>query len=343
MKHLILIIAIILIVFSTNSQGKDDRQNEFITNMPMVHDPVMAYEDSVYYIYSTGIGLQMMTSQDFRTWTVSPRPLMSVIPAWTRDSVPGFRNHVWAPDVIRWHGRWHIAYSCSTFGRNSSAIGLISKNSLSENTVWQDEGAIVCSREGRNNWNAIDPNFVIDNDDQPWLTFGSFWDGIQIVRLDTTLHILKGEKPVTIARRFPINGMSTDLNPIPKDAGINAIEAPFIFRHGNFYYLFVSWDYCCQGEKSTYRVAVGRSLNINGPYLDNKGQAMIDGGGMVLIEGDKKIFAALGHCAVYHFTHKDLFICHGYSIKQKGAPLLVRKTITWSTDGWPQLSEMQYQ
>ena len=146
------------------------------------------------------------------------RIVMTVIPKWTRDSVPGFRHHVWAPDVIKWHNRWWLAYSCSTFGKNGSAIGLLSSPSLAF-PLWEDEGCIVTSREGRDNWNAIDPNFVIDDKDQPWLVWGSFWDGIQIARLDTTMHIAAGEKPRTIARRYNLSDPNAKaalpLNPNP--------------------------------------------------------------------------------------------------------------------------------
>ena len=317
-----------------------------IAQTPMVHDPVMAQEGDTYYIYGTGMGIQQMTSKDRQTWTVKAEPVMSVIPQWTHDSVPGFRHHVWAPDVINYRGRWWLAYSCSTFGRNGSVIGLLSTRSLASG-LWDDEGAIICSREGRDNWNAIDPNFVIDDEDQPWLVWGSFWDGIQLARLDTTMHVAVPQQQTTIARRFNMTApdgkkvLSVNPNP-PKNptsdfAGPNAIEAPFIFKHDGWYYLFVSWDYCCQGSKSNYRVAVGRSKSVEGPYLDREGKDMRNGGGNIFIEGDKKEYEAAGHCAVYHMDGQDIFICHGYSVAQQGAPLLVQRTITWTKDGWPSI------
>ena len=261
---------------------------------------------------------------------------MSVIPKWTMDSVPGFRLHVWAPDVIKYHGKWWLAYSCSTFGKNGSAIGLLSNRSLSF-PGWEDEGCIVTSREKRDNWNAIDPNFVIDENDMPWMVWGSFWDGIQLARLDTTMHIAKGEKPRTIARRYDPDFKPSEANPTSKYAGTNAIEAPFIFKHGGYYYLFVSWDYCCRGAKSNYRVAVGRSQSVEGPYLDREGKDMLLGGGTLFLEGDKQAFEAAGHCAAYTFGDEDIFVCHGYSIAHKGASILVQRPIAWTPDGWPQL------
>ena len=318
----------------------------FVTDSPMVHDPVMAYEDSTYYLFATGMGIQQMTSKDRQSWTVLREPVMTVIPQWAHDSVPGFTQHVWAPDIIRWRGRWWMAYSCSTFGRNGSAIGLLSARSLSY-PIWNDEGCIITSRENRDNWNAIDPNFVIDDQDQPWLVWGSFWDGIQLARLDTTMHIAKGEKPRTIARRYNLNNPTAKaalpINPNPPKnptsdfAGPNAIEAPFIFKHDGWYYLFVSWDYCCQGSKSNYRVAVGRSKSVEGPYLDRKGIDMRYGGGNLFLEGDKTNYEAAGHCAVYHLDNQDIFICHGYSVAQQGASVLIQRPIRWTEDNWPEL------
>jgi len=338
MNKILFTLALAAICQTAAAQGprRGFQREAFITETPMVHDPVMAKDGDTYYIYATGMGIQQMTSKDRKTWTVLPQPVMTVIPGWATDSVRGFSNHVWAPDVIKWHGRWWLAYSCSTFGKNGSAIGLLSSRSLGAN-MWKDEGCIVTSREKRDNWNAIDPNFVIDDNDQPWLVWGSFWDGIQLARLDSTMHMARGVKPRTIARRYAPNYKPTEENPTSKHAGTNAIEAPFIFKHGGYYYLFVSWDYCCRGAKSNYRVAVGRSKTVDGPYLDRTGKDMANGGGTLFLEGDKKEWEAAGHCAAYTFDVEDIFICHGYSATQNGAAMLIQRPISWTADGWPEL------
>ena len=338
MKTVITVALATLCLTSAAQEPRLRMRGEVIqTETPMAHDPVMAKDGDTYYLYATGMGIQQMTSKDRKTWTMSRQPVMTVIPGWTTDSVPGFSNHVWAPDVIKWHGRWWLAYSCSTFGKNGSAIGLLSSRSLSAN-LWKDEGCIVTSREKRDNWNAIDPNFAIDDaTDTPWMVWGSFWDGIQIARLDTTMHIAKGEKPRTIARRYDPNFKPTEQNPTSRFAGTNAIEAPFIFKHGGYYYLFVSWDYCCRGAQSNYRVAVGRSKTINGPYLDRNGKDMVNGGGTLFLEGDKKEWEAAGHCAAYTFDGEDIFICHGYSATRNGAAMLIQRPISWTADDWPEL------
>jgi len=324
----------------------------FVTDTLMAHDPVMAYERGTYYLLSTGMGLQWATSRDRRTWVVQPTPFIEQIPEWTRDSVPGFRNHVWAPDILRWHDRWWLAYSCSTFGKNTSAIGLMTADRL--NGQWRDEGCLVASREKRDDWNAIDPCFVVDDADELWMAWGSFWDGIQLAKIEKeallarldTLNKPTGAptsiigKAKTIARRHRPGDPNAAENPTSKYAGRNAIEAPFILKHGGWYYLFVSWDYCCRGAKSNYRVAVGRSQQVDGPYLDREGRPMVDGGGTVVIEGDHRDYEAAGHSAAYELpTGETVFICHAYSTAMSGQAVLIQRNIGWTADGWPELSE----
>ena len=347
MNYRLLTLACLMLATVTTTTAQNRRQRgqrqAFQTDTVMAHDPVMAFEDGKYYLLATGMGISWATSTDRKTWTVQPTPFLKDIPQWTHDSVPGFRNHVWAPDIIRKDGLWWLAYSCSTFGKNTSAIGLMCAEKITG--PWRDCGPLVCSHEWRknpetgkregDNWNAIDPNFVVDDKGTPWLTWGSFWDGIQIARLDHTMHLATG--PKTIARRYARGKETKEPNPTSQFAGPNAIEAPFIMKHDGWYYLLVSWDYCCRGAKSNYRVAVGRSKRVDGPYLDREGKDMLQGGGTILIEGDKQEYEAAGHCAAYSFDDGDLFVCHGYSAKMNGAALLVQRKIKWSQDGWPTL------
>src|SRR5258708_38805097 len=123
------------------------------------------------------------------------------------------------------------------------------------------------------------------------MVFGSFWNGIKIVKLDSTLTaIAQPERWYTVAAR--------SRNPVLPDsvAGDAAIEGPFIFKHDSYYYLFVSFDYCCRGEKSTYKVMVGRSEKVQGPYVDRDGVPMNLGGGSLVVEGNKEWNGA-GHSA----------------------------------------------
>ena len=128
----------------------------------------------------------------------------------------------------------------------------------------------------QDDFNAIDPNLVLDAKGNAWLAFGSFWSGIKMRKLDRKTGMLSTSdtKTTSLASRAAKNdGLR---NPdLPPDN--EAVEAPFVFRHGDFYYLFESWDLCCRGQKSTYRTMVGRSRSVTGPYVDKAGKPMEEG------------------------------------------------------------------
>ena len=102
MKRLIysVLLALLCIGLGHAQQRREWPREPFKTDTLMVHDPVMAYEDGTYYIYSTGMGIGTATSKDLKTWTVYPEGVLKdQIPTWTQDSVPGFKRHIWAPDI----------------------------------------------------------------------------------------------------------------------------------------------------------------------------------------------------------------------------------------------------
>jgi arabinan endo-1,5-alpha-L-arabinosidase len=113
------------------------------------------------------------------------------------------------------------------------------------------------------------PNLILDENDQPWLTFGSFWGGIKLVKLDYHTGMISKNA----------NDMEPILYPLAtREDNSRSIEAPFIIRREGYYYLFVSFDFCCRGLESTYHVRVGRSKSITGPYVNREGVPMMQGG-----------------------------------------------------------------
>lgn len=304
----------------------------FDESNPSVHDPVMAREGKTYYVFGTG--LQAMHTRNFKKWTPDRMPFFRY--EWAQDAVPEFRGGPWAPDVVFHDGQWHLFYSCSAFGKNTSAIGRMTRSTLdpSSSEEWVDHGEIIRSIPDKTDWNAIDPNIVFDDKGTPWMDFGSFWGGIQLVKMKADLSGTDGE-PRTIARRYA--GARPDLkNPTSEYAGTNAIEAPFIFKKNGWYYLFVSWDYCCMGDHSTYKVVVGRSRNVQGPYLDKDGVDMLAGGG-TLVAFNNDEFNASGHCSVYTFGKTDVYLSHAYN-RSDGVSKLIVRQVQWDADGWPTIN-----
>jgi arabinan endo-1,5-alpha-L-arabinosidase len=297
---------------------------------PPAHDPVMIRQDSVYYMYCTGFGVSVWSSLDMKTWR-QEKPVFAKAPQWAVDAVPGFHNHIWAPDISYHNGRYYLYYAVSAFGKNTSCIGLAVNKTLhtdSPDYRWEDLGKVIQSVPGRDMWNAIDPNLEMDEQGTPWLDFGSFWNGIKLVKLNADLRsVASPEQWYTIAAR--------PRNPVIADsvAGDAAIEAPFLFRKEKYYYLFVSFDYCCRGEKSTYKMMVGRSEKIQGPYLDRDGTPMTLGGGSLVLEGDKN-WNGVGHCAVVSFDGADWLVFHGYDANDRGRSKLRIEKLNWF-NGWP--------
>jgi arabinan endo-1,5-alpha-L-arabinosidase len=300
-----------------------------------VHDPVMIREGSTYYLFCTGRGISVYSSPDMTTWT-EEKPVFETAPAWTFEAVDGFRGHIWAPDIHFYDGKYYLYYSISAFGKNTSAIGLatnVTLDSDSPDYKWVDEGMIVQSVPGRDLWNAIDPNVVVDTEGYPWMSFGSFWSGIKLVKLIPNRTAMEEPQQwISIARRER-PAFADDL-----EAGPAAIEAPFIFKKDSMYYLFISWDYCCRGENSTYKVVVGRSDKVTGPYFDRDGKSMADGGGSLVIEGDKR-WAGVGHNSAYTFDGIDYLVFHAYDSQDNGRSKLKIAPMQWDKEGWPVLDQ----
>ena len=176
-KSVVLAFIACLMGMSCLAQNEQQRRPRFgfdATN-PDVHDPVMARCDGKYYIFMTGQAVGSMTSDDMKSWTPG-RGVMPEIPQWAMEAVPGYRGHTWAPDISEHNGTWYMYYSCSTFGKNGSAIGLMTNKTLnpeSPDYKWEDKGMVVRSVQRQTNWNAIDPNLIMDEKGRPWLTWGS--------------------------------------------------------------------------------------------------------------------------------------------------------------------------
>lgn len=305
----------------------------------IVHDPVMIRQNDTYYIFCTGMGISVFSSPDMIHWK-HEAPVFPEAPQWAVEAVPTFKGHIWAPDISYFNGQYYLYYSVSAFGKNTSCIGLATNKTLDRadpEFKWVDHGKVIESVPGKTNWNAIDPNLAIDRDGTPYLAFGSFWDGIKLVKLTPdAMHVAEDINHIpTIASRKlspdAPNPPAIDNNPV--DAGGNAIEAPFIFRKGDYFYLFASIDYCCKGINSTYKMIYGRSKNLTGPYLDREGKPMATGGGTILLKGDEN-WHGVGHNAVVSFDGTDYLVYHGYDAHDSGKPKLNIRKLSWDKDGW---------
>ena len=305
-----------------------------LTGALRVHDPCIAEDAGTWWVFGTGAGIRVKSSVDGLAWT-DRGALFNSEPAWWRTYAPNMvKLDVWAPDVHRFNGRFWCYYSVSEFATNHSAIGLLSSDRLAGGR-WRDDGFVISSVDagtaraasdperrvdpgGKPWFNTIDPNLATDVSGAPWLVFGSWFDGIHIVRLN----------PATMKPEGDVRTLAY------KTGGI---EAPNIVYHGGFYYLFVSVDKCCQGVKSTYKIACGRSKSITGPYADRAGVPMLEAGGTILAAGGQR-WKGPGGQTVYEGSRGWIIAYHAYDAADKGMPKLRISDLAWGADGWPALA-----
>ncbi|KAJ7202846.1 glycoside hydrolase family 43 protein, partial [Mycena pura] len=276
-----------------------------VTGNTAVHDPTMCKSSSgQYFVFSTGVGIEIRTSPDRTAWTFAGSVWPNGAP-WT-DQYTGTSNGVlWAPDCT-------LYYAASTFGSQNSAI-FFAKSTTGLPGSWTNEGLVTSTATGAT-YNAIDPNLLIHGSNW-YLSLGSFWSGIKLETLSASTG-----KPTSSA----VTSLST------RTANNGAIEASVIFKFGSFYYLFSSWDNCCEGTSSTYNNRVGRSSSPTGGFVDASGVSLLNGGGTLVLATHDSIVGPGGQDLMTD-TDGTLLVYHYYT--SAGSFLGINRLNF--TSGWP--------
>lgn len=314
-----------------DNSAKSSASVSRLTTYRFVHDPTMIREGKQYYVFSTGdpngkIGngnIQIRTSLNLTHWKYDGTVFKNM-PHWIRKAYPKIIN-LWAPDILYYNGTYHLYYVASSFGSNHSVIALATNKTLnpdSPNYHWIDDGPVLESVKA-DDWNAIDPNLTVDQTGQPWLSFGSFWSGIKIVRLNRATGMTSSQQP----RIYSL---------VKRAKQPDAVEASNIIFHNGYYYLFTSFGLCCRGVNSTYRIMVGRSKSIRGPYVDQSGVPMLHGGG-TLVLGNQGNMIGPGGQSVYKDGRTYFLVYHYYDAGDFGAAKLQIRRLYWNASGWIQV------
>lgn len=271
---------------------------------PFIHDPSTIMEcDGKYYTFGTGGG--GLISED--GWT------------WNGGAVrPGGGA---APDVVKIGNRYLVAYGATGGGLGGGHSGKIL-------TMWNNtldpqspdfkfsEPIIVASSDGYEDNDAIDPGLLLDpTDGRLWLSYGTYFGFIRLIELDPkTGKRVEGNTPIDIA----IDCEATDL----------------MYRDG-WYYLLGTHGTCCDGPNSTYNIVVGRSRKVTGPYLDNVGRNMLEGGGRMVIAAGGRVVGP-GHFGLWDLGNGvQKMSCHYEAdYDQGGLSVLAIRPLLWK-NGWP--------
>lgn len=293
-----------------------------VDGAPYIHDPstVMVHEGK-FYTYGTGRGLPVLVSDDGWTWR-SGGALMDAVTGERADVLARGGNNTWAPDVIRSGDKYFLYYSAPAT-QPRSAIGLLVGTTLDPESPeyrWEDGGAVVWSDGVEDNY-AIDPGLLHDpTTGSLWMTYGSYFGYIRLVELD----------PATGRRLHP------DREPV--DIAINGEASIMIYRDG-WYYLLLTHGSCCAGAASSYNIRMGRSRAVTGPFLDNMGIDMIQGGGKLFI-GSGGRYIGPGHFGLLDLGDGvEKFSLHFEAdLDRGGRSVLDIRPLLWR-DGWPVAGE----
>lgn len=305
-----------------------------------VHDPgLVIAADGTWWVYSTGQvhrghggTIQIWSSPDHGTTWKYAGTVWHRIPAWIDAYFAGSTppDNLWAPEVHEHDGTYYLYYSASSFGSDHSLTALATNTTLDPGDPhyrWVDRGLVVASPvEGLDpdhpgtTFNAIDPGVVEDAGGHPYLAIGSFWNGIFVLPLQWP-----SGKPVR-------HWQARTVNVADRQRPGDPVEAAVITRHGGYFYLFVSFDLCCRGAQSTYKVAVGRASSVQGPYTDRSGRDLMHGGGTVLLAGQGERVGPGGQSVSGDYLAFHYY--DGTDAADPYVPTLGIQHLGW-VDGWP--------
>ncbi len=296
------------LTFSVSLHAADKYSNPVIDySLP---DPsIIKGEDGYFYLYATEDirNLPIHRSKDLVNWEFLGT-------AFTDENRPDFEPNggIWAPDINKIGDKYVLYYSMPVWG-GEWTCGIGCAVSDRPEGPFKDCGMMFRSN-GIKVQNSIDPFYIEDNGHK-YLFWGSF-RGIYAIELsEDGLSLKSGSSPVQIAG--------------------TAYEGTYIHKRGGYYYMFASIGSCCEGLKSTYTTVVGRSTSLFGPYLDKKGQSMMDNHHEILIHKNDS-FVGTGHNSeiVSDSAGTDWLFYHAVSVANPDGRVLMLDKIDW-IDGWP--------
>jgi len=273
---------------------------------PFIHDPSTIVEcEGKYYTFGTGGG--GLISED--GWT------------WNGGAVrPGGGA---APDAMKIGDRYLVVYGATGGGSaHKGAILTMWNKTLDPNSpdFKYSEPVMVASSDGYEDNDAIDPGLMLDpTTGRLWLSYGTYFGFTRVVELDPkTGERVKGNKPVDVA--------------------IDCEASDLVYR-GGWYYLLAAHGSCCDGANSTYNIVVGRSRKVTGPFVDNVGRDMLEGGGKMVAASRGKLIGPghFGHTILDEGVEK--MSCHYEAdLDQGGRSVLGILPLLWKNE-WPVAGE----
>ena len=288
-------------------------------------DPTVIRTDEGFYLYATQTNsywIPIYFSKDLVNWefkrsafrnATKPKP----------DVLPG-GGAFWAPEIRYINGKYVLYFSWAKWGDGSISYTAVATSDSPVGDFLNAKPLLITDDFGSN---CID-QFYYEEDGQKYMFVGSF-NGIYVTELTDDGLSVKRDADGKLVLKKQVCG--------------RAFEGTNIYKKGKYYYLFASINNCCDGINSRYKVVVGRSEKLLGPYVDRKGKDMLDNSWELVLEGDGETFFGPGHNSIIipDDAGTDWMIYHSY-VKENGAVggrLGMLDRIVWSADGWPTIKK----
>ena len=289
--------------------------NNPVSNTSLPDPTLIKGQDGWFYLYATEDtrGMPIMRSKDLTNWA------WTGLRVFSDNTRPEFLEGggLWAPDINYINNQYVLYYALSLWGEeHKNGIGVATADN--PEGPFTDKGKLFTSDE-IGVQNSIDPALFTNDDGSKHLFWGSL-RGLYMIEMSN-------------------DGLSIKQGATKQKVAGNGMEGVYIFKRGNYYYLFASVGSCCAGINSTYQLVVGRSLNLTGPYLSRSGNALLDGSYTVVISGNST-FAGPGHCSqiIKDLDGNDWILYHAID-KRNSAQfswrMLMLDKLYWDNDGWP--------
>lgn len=295
-----------------------------------VADPSIVKGDNGYF-YCVSTDRVMLRSEDACNWEVVTTSIIDS-PTWGKDYTDANYN-LWAPDLIKIGDQWIYYYSLSGWS-NPIGIGYATADNIEG--PYTDQGKLFTGSE-IGIQNCIDPQPFIDVDGTVYMTVGSF-QGLYLIELTEDGTECAGGVDFQKQNKTLIAGY---------DGGWDGAtyEGGYIMYKDGYYYYFGSAGTCCEGQSSTYRVYVGRSQSVDGPYVGkNNFPLTLSGHGTTHGElclwagsGADRDVIGPGHNSILVDDAGDWWMYyHAYSsLDTFGTRHLFMDKILWDEDGYP--------
>lgn len=304
---------LLFFVFSLTMNAQDGFENPVI-KLDTPDPTVIRGDDGYFYAYSTNSLIRekyrkipIFKSENLTDWTFVGEVIDD-------DNYPPIKyKGFWAPDANKINGKF-VLYIVGWRGyvdkKDQADILIYVADSAAG--PYEYKGILISTEEC--GFGCIDPELVVTKNNQKYLFWGT--GGIWCTRLTD-------------------DGMAVVSKSDIKKVCSKWSEGAYVYRYKKYYYLFVSRG---SYSNATYRTLVGRSKNIEGPYVGRDGKSLSDSEGVTVLAVNDSLYGSGHNGDILKDDKGNYWIsyhCHYKGNANAKWRSLAISQLFWDKDGWP--------